>query len=176
MADNSNDLILVGVVQKPYGLLGEVKVKPETFDFERHKQLKKVYCRKRHSPEAETLTVRSTRADDRYWYLKFDDLKTPEAVAHLSGTELCVGPEDRLELPKGMVYFSDIPGMIAKDENGEQIGTIVELMETGATEYLMLRTEKGDIPVPWNDTFVKSIDTETRVIELDLSTLRGVIF
>lgn len=175
MPEIPNDLILVGMIQKPYGLLGEVKVKPETFDFERHKQLKKVYCRKRDK-EAEVLNVRATRADDWFWYLKFDDLKTPEAVAHLSGCELCVGPEERLELPQGMVYFSDIPGMIAKDENGEEVGTLLEVMETGAVEYLMLRTPKGDVPVPWNDTFVKSINTETRIVELDLSTLRGVIF
>ena len=175
MALNPNDLILVGIIQKPYGLLGEVKVKPETFDFDRHEDLKKVYCRKRHGTDVEELTVRSTRADDRYWYLKFEDLKTPEAAAHLSGCELCIGPEDRLELPKGMVYFSDIPGMTAVDEKGEQVGTFVEVMEGGAVEYLLLRTERGDIPVPWNDTFVKSINVESKIVELDLSTLRGVI-
>jgi 16S rRNA processing protein RimM len=173
MSVPASDLILVGLVQKPYGLLGEVKVRPETFDFDRHAKLKKVYCRKRHGREAEALTVKSTRADDRFWYLKFENFKTPEAVAHLSGMELCVGPEDRLELPEGMVYFSDLPGMTVRDERGETAGTVVEVMETGAQEYLLVRTQRGDVPVPWTDHFVKRIDVAAKTVELDLSSLRG---
>jgi 16S rRNA processing protein RimM len=175
MPDITKDLILIGIIQKPYGLLGEVKVKPETFDFERHAQLKRVYCRKRHGKEIEVLTVRKTRADNRFWYLQFEDIKTPEAALHLSGRELCVGPEDRLELPAGMVYFSDLPGMMALDENGEKAGMVVEVMETGAQEYLVVRTSRGDLPVPWNDQFVKRIDTVNKVVEMDLSSLRGVL-
>jgi 16S rRNA processing protein RimM len=167
------DLILVGVLQKPYGLLGEIKVKPETFDFERHARLTQVYCRKRHGKDIEMLTVRATRADDRYWYLKFEDLKTPEAVAHLSGCELCVDAKERLELPEGMVYFSDLPGMSVIDERGENAGTVIEVMETGSLEYILIRTPRGEIPVPWNDQFVKSIDAKTKIVTLDLSTLRG---
>ncbi len=167
------DLILVGTFQKPYGLLGEIKVKPETFDFERHERLKQVYCRKRHAKTAEVLTVKATRADNQFWYLKFEGLKTPEAVAHLSGCELCVDAKERLELPEGMVYFSDLPGMSVIDEKGENAGMVVEVMETGAREYLLVRTARGEIPVPWNDQFVKSIDTKAKIVELDLSTLRG---
>jgi len=173
MADIPQELILVGVLQKPYGLLGEIKVKPETFDFGRHERLKQVYSRKRHGKEVEVLTVKATRADDRFWYLKFEGLKTPEAVAHLSGCELCVDAKDRLELPEGMVYFSDLPGMSVIDERGETAGMVVEVMETGALEYLLVRTSRGEIPVPWNDTFVKRIDKAAKIVELDLSTLRG---
>ena len=175
MSKTPDDVVLVGILQKPYGLLGEIKVKPETFDFERHEQLKKVHIRKRHGEVTETLNVRSTRADDRYWYLKFEDLKTPEAVAHLSGCELCVDATDRLELPQGMVYFSDMPGLNAIDEKGEPVGVIVEVIETGASEFLTVRTGKGDILVPWNDDFVKKIDLEAKTVEVDLSMLRGVI-
>lgn len=170
------DLILVGMIQKPYGLLGEIKVKPETFDFDRHAKLKEVYCRKRHGKEAEKLTVRASRADERFWYLKFEGMKTPESIAHLSGCELSVGAEERLELPDDMVYFSDLPGMTAIDEKGETVGTVVEVMETGAQEYLQLKTSRGEVAVPWNDQFVKQIDKKARTVNLDLSTLRGVLF
>ena len=176
MSETPKELTLVGVLQKPYGLLGEIKVKPETFDFDRHKQLKQVYCRKRHGEEVETLMVRATRADNRYWYLKFEDIKTPEAAGHFSGMELCVGPEEKLELPKGMVYFSDLPGMTAIDEKGERVGTVSEVMETGAQEFLSLKTSRGEVLVPWNDQYVKKIDVETKTVELDLSMLRGILF
>src|SRR3989338_1359808 len=121
MPEIPKDLVLVGWIQKPYGLLGEVKVKPESFDFGRHSKLKQVYCLGRGGDEAEALTVRASRADARFWYLKFEQHLTPESVAYLSGRRLMVGAGDRLALPEGMVYFSDLPGLPAFDEKGEKL-------------------------------------------------------
>ena len=179
MSDSSlpADFTLVGVFLKPYGLLGEIKVRPETFDFDRYESLKRVFARDR-SGEILDLTLRASRADDKFWYLKFDGMRTPEAVAELSGRELLIDSAERLELPEGMVYFSDIPGMKAVDERGEPAGELVEVREAGPTEYLVLRPldpEKGEVLVPWNDHFVTKIDKAARVAHLDLSALRGVV-
>ena len=171
---NPEDLIRVGSILKPYGLFGELKVRPETFDFGRHALLKKIYCRK-FGGEAETYTVSSSRSDEEYWYLKIEGLRSPEAAAELSGQELLVGPEDRLELPPGLVFHSEIPGMKVRDELGNEFGTVSGVMETGATEYLLVATSKGEIPLPWNGNFVKRIDKETRIVDADLSMLRGVL-
>ena len=174
MASFPEDLILVGSILKPYGLFGEIKVRPETFDYDRHALLKKVYCRNGEG-ETERMTVSASRCDGEFWYLKFDDLKTPEAVAHLSGRQLMVTVEDRLELPAGLVYHSELPGMTVKDELGGTVGTVGGVMETGAQEYILVQTEKGEIPLPWNDRFVKRIDRETRTVDVDLSSIRGVL-
>jgi 16S rRNA processing protein RimM len=97
-------------------------------------------------------------------------------VVHLSGRQLLVSAEERLELPKGMVYFSDLPGLPVVDEKGDRLGTIVEVRETGTIEYLVIRATRGDISVPWNDHFVKRIDLESKVVELDVTSLRGILF
>lgn len=174
MAESSEDLIRVGSILKPYGLFGELKVRPETFDFERHSLLKKIYCRK-FGGEAEAYAVSTSRSDGEYWYLKIEGLRSPEAAAELSGQELLVGPEDRLELPPGLVFHSEIPGMKVRDELGNEVGTVSGVMETGATEYLLVKTAKGEIPLPWNANFVKRIDKETRIVDADLSLIRGVL-
>jgi 16S rRNA processing protein RimM len=174
------DFTLVGMLVKPYGLLGEIKVRPETFDFDRYKSLTRVFARSRsegHSGEIIDLTIRAARADGHFWYFKFDDRRTPEAVAELSGRELLIDSAERLELPEGMVYFSDIPGMQAVDERGEPAGELVEVREAGPIEYLVLRaaSTSKEVLVPWNDHFVKKIDKAARVAHLDLSALRGVV-
>ncbi len=169
------EFILVGVIQKPYGLLGELKVKPESFDFERHAKLKTVYCRNAEEI-IETHTVIATRADSRYWYLRLHNIKTPEAAAHLSGWELLLDGDERLELPEGMVYFSDLPGLTVVDELGAEVGMVLEVMETGTIEYIVVQTTKGNVSVPWKDDFVKKIDLASKTVAMDLSTLRGVLF
>jgi 16S rRNA processing protein RimM len=171
-----SDFTLVGMFQKPYGLLGEMKVRPETFDFERYKSLKRVFARGREG-EVTELAIRAARGDDRFWYFKFEGMRTPEDVAELSGRELLIDSAERLELPEGMVYFSDIPGMQAVDERGEPAGELVEVREAGPIEYLVLRaaSTSKEVLVPWNDHFVKKIDKAARVAHLDLSALRGVV-
>lgn len=174
MSNLPSDFILVGMIQKPYGLLGEVKIKPETFDFNRHETLKRVFARNREG-EVTELTVRANRADNLFWYLKFDDLRTPEAAAFLSGRELLIDAADKLELPEGMVYFSEVPGMAVVDELGNQAGEILEIRETGSIEYLIVKTASAEVPVPWNDHFVTRIDKAARVVHMDLSQLRGIL-
>jgi 16S rRNA processing protein RimM len=168
------DFILVGMIQKPYGLLGEVKIKPETFDFNRHETLKTVYARDREG-NVTPLTIRANRADNLWWYFKFDDRRTPEAAAPLSGQELLIDAAEKLELPEGMVYFSEVPGMAVVDELGNTVGEILEIRETGSTEYLIVKTGTTELPVPWTDHFVTKIDKAARIVHMDLSQLRGVL-
>ena len=175
MSNLPSDYILIGMIQKPYGLLGEVKIKPETFDFNRHESLKTVFARNREG-EITPLTVRANRADNLWWYLKFDDHRTPEAVSFLSGRELLIDAAEKLELPEGMVFFSEVPGMKVQDELGETVGEILEIRETGSTEYLIVKTATSEIPVPWTDHFVTKIDKVERIVHMDLGQLRGVIF
>lgn len=168
------NLILIGYTQKPYGLVGELKVRPASFDQERHADLARVFFRKRAGAEIEELEVRGSRSDGEFWFLKFKGLLNPEQVAHLSGGQLLIPESERLELPAGMVYISDVPGMEVIDENGESVGAVIEVLEQGAGEMLVVGTSKRDILIPWNDHFVKGIDKETRKVRVDLSALRGL--
>ncbi len=175
MKSPPDKLVLIGYTQKPYGLVGELKIRPATFDMDRHAQLTTVYFRKRDGAEAEALEVRATRADGENWYLKFKDKRTPESVAHLSGGQLLIPSEERLELPEDMVYVSDVPGMIVIDEEGKQLGKVVEVLEQGAQELIVVNTGKKDFLIPWNDHFVKRIDKAARQVLVDISALRSIL-
>jgi 16S rRNA processing protein RimM len=175
MTSPADNLVLIGYTQKPFGLLGELKIRPATFDFERHSQLSTVYFRKREGAEVEALEVRATRADSDSWFLKFKGKLTPESVAHLSGGQLLIPAEERLELPEDMVYVSDVPGMIVIDEEGKKVGKVVEVLEQGANELIVVATGKKDLMIPWNDHFVKKIDKAARQVLVDISALRGIL-
>jgi 16S rRNA processing protein RimM len=175
MSTPPDNLVLIGYTQKPYGLLGELKVTPATFDYDRHAQLSKVYFRKREGAPVEALEIRATRADGEFWFLKFKDLRTPESIAHLSGGQLLIPSEERLELPEDMVYVSDVPGMIVIDEEGKKVGKVAEVLEQGASEILVVATGKKDLLIPWNDHFVKRIDKAERQVLVDISTLRSLL-
>ena len=175
MTSSNDNLILVGYTQKPYGLFGEMKVHPASFDFDRHATLSKVFFRKRAGDKPIALEIRGSRADADHWYFKFKDLKTPESIAHLSGGQLLIPEAEKLALPEDMVYLSEVPGMQVVDENGESIGSVVEVLEQGAHELLVVATSKKEIHIPWNDHFVKKVDKVARRVDVDLSMLRGLL-
>ena len=170
-----NDFVLIGYTQKPFGLFGELKIRPETFDFNRYTSLSKVYFRKNENEEPIALEIRGSRADAESWYFKFKDYKTPEAVAPFSGGQLLIPIEDRLELPEDMVYLSEMPGMQVVDENGDSVGPLLEIIDQGANDLLIVSTPKKEIHIPWNDHFVKKVDKEKRIITVDLSILRSIL-
>lgn len=175
MPSAPENLILVGYTQKPYGLFGELKIRPATFDFDRHTDLTTVWFRKRGSDAPQPLEVRATRADGEFWFLKFKGHLTPESVAAYSGGQLLIPAEERRELPEDMVYVSDVPGMAVVDEASQPVGSVVEVLEQGATEMLVVGTGRKDILIPWNDHFVKRIDKAARVVHVDLSALRNIL-
>jgi 16S rRNA processing protein RimM len=159
MPSSPENLVLVGYTQKPYGLFGELKIRPATFDFDRHTDLSTVWFRKRDGQEAQALEVRATRADGEFWYLKFKGMLTPEAVGPFSGGQLLIPAEERRELP----------------EEAKTVGSVLEVLEQGATEMLVVATGRKDILIPWNDHFVKRIDKAARVVHVDLSALRNIL-
>jgi 16S rRNA processing protein RimM len=175
MNSPNDNLILIGYTQKPFGLFGEIKVQPATFDFDRYLTLTQVFFRKRKSEPAIPLEIRGSRADADTWYFKFKNMRTPESVAHLSGGQILIPTEERLELPDDMVYVSDLPGMLVIDENGDKVGSVVEVLEHGAQELIVVATPKKEIHIPWNDHFVKKIDKAKQLVEVDLSMLRNIL-
>jgi 16S rRNA processing protein RimM len=102
-------------------------------------------------------------------------MKTPESVAPLSGGYLFIPEAERLELPEDMVYLSDVPGMQVFDEAGAEIGAVSEVVDQGAGELLKVRVGTKEMLIPWNDHFVKSVDKAARRVNVDISTLRGLL-
>jgi 16S rRNA processing protein RimM len=174
MNSPAQNLVLIGYTQKPFGLLGELKVRPASFDMDRHSDLHTVYFKKRDQDEAEALELRGSRSDGEFWFLKFKDMRTPEEAARLSGGLLFIPVEERRELPDNMVYVSDLPGMKVVDEQGAQVGTVIDVRE-GAQDLIAVRTPRKEILIPWNDHFVRRVDKTTREVRVDLSALRDVL-
>ncbi len=171
----ANEFVLIGYFQKPFGLLGEIRVKPETFDFNRHQHLTTVYFQKGTEAAPVPLKIGATRDDGMFWYLRFEGHRTPESVSHLSGGQLLIPESERLPLPENMVYFSDMPGLKVVDETGAEIGKVREILENAASELLLVDTQKGETLIPWNEHFVKKIDLPSQVVHVDMTQLRELL-
>ena len=69
-------------------------------------------------------------------------------------------------------YWVDLIGLAVENEAGEAFGTIDGLMETGAHQNLLVRTEGSDGKtverlIPFVDAFVKTVDLAGRRVVVD---------
>jgi 16S rRNA processing protein RimM len=66
-------------------------------------------------------------------------------------------------------YWSDLIGMSVVNEANEQLGTVSNLLETGANDVLSVKGESGEILIPFVDAVIKQVDAANRTIRVDWS-------
>ena len=151
----------VGVIASTHGLQGEVNVFPTTQDPERFKKLKKVTLHTQKG-EAIDLDVVSARFFKKFVIVKFKQFNNINEVEKFRGCELTIDRKDAMKLEKGEYYCADLIGLKIVDEDGEELGTLTEILQTGANDvYEMTRKDSEEkIYIPAIKECVKSINLD----------------
>ena len=137
----------VGVIASTHGLRGEVKVFPTTDDPGRFLDLDEVIL---DAPQGERiLRIRSVKFFKKFVILGFQGLDRIEDVERLRGCPLVVDRKDALPLEEGEYYVADLIGLPVRTEDGTQIGTLREVIRTGANDvYAVAREGMKDLLLP----------------------------
>ena len=83
--------------------------------------------------------------------------------------DLYLSKEDLPESDEDEFYYSDLNGLHAIDQNGEDLGKVSDILETGAT-HPILRISKGSqsFMVPFADALVEEVDLEAGQIVIHM--------
>lgn len=158
------DEVLIGEVLRPHGLHGEVKVYPITHDPHRFQKLKTVSLM--DGAVRRLLPVRSVRVEPDFVYLAFDGIDSVEEAAKLRGWRIGI---DRSEIPplaEGWYYF-ELEGMKVYQRDVD-LGTLVQILETGANDVYVVKGDKGEFCVPALKSVVKKVDVPGRRMDVEL--------
>jgi 16S rRNA processing protein RimM len=106
--------------------------------------------------------------------ITFDEYSDPEAAGALRNELLYVRSEDIPHLPEGEYYHHQILGLRVVGENGEGLGTVVDILETGANDVCVVRQESGvEFLLPIVASTVLEIDLDGGFMRVHL--LEGLI-
>jgi 16S rRNA processing protein RimM len=150
-------LLVIGEVLRPQGVKGEVRVRMLTDFPERFRVLKRVYLGQTLKP----VIVEGVRFHHGYALLKFadyDDRTTADSLRHLL---VQIPVEEAMPLEEDEYYLYQIVGLAAWTEQGEYLGRVREVLNTGANDVYVIRGPKGDILLPAIDDVVREVDLET---------------
>jgi len=165
----SEELVAIAKTAKTRGLRGEIVADILTDFPERFENLKRVFAVK---PGGERTELKL----ERFWFqkdrivLKFAGLDTIEAAEPFVNCEICVPEGEAVELEEGEFFDWQLEGCAVETIEGDRIGIVRELMRTGGTEVLVVDSaeEKRDYLIPFANEICVEVDTEKRLIRVDL--------
>lgn len=153
------DLLQVGVITTTHGIRGEVKVYPTTDDAQRFDYLKSVLLDT--GKELCELEIERVKYFKQYVILKFRDVDNINDIEPYKGKSLYVTREFAVPLEDNEYYIADLIGMEVSLEDGTFFGTLKDVMETGANDVYIIKTEdKGEVLVPAIKDCIKEVDVE----------------
>lgn len=151
------DLFQVGAVTSTHGLRGELKVYPTTDEPARYEKLKEVIVDT--GKEQETLKIERVKFFKQLVILKFVGRNDINEVEKYKGARLYVTRENALELGEDEYYFADLAGLCVETEEGEVLGTVKDILQTGANDvYVIGREGKKDLLIPAIKDCIKQVD------------------
>lgn len=162
--------LLVGVVRRPHGVKGEVLMGVMTDFPERIKPGAVLYLREGEEP----VTILTVRKHNKGLLLRFKEYPNREDVENLRNLNVFVRADDRPKLPKGEHYWHEMIGMAVVTDAGESLGVLVDLIETGANNVYVVRTEGGkEVLLPVINEVILKIDLKKKQMTVHL--LEGLV-
>jgi 16S rRNA processing protein RimM len=117
------------------------------------------------------LTIERRGGTDERPILRLAGIEDRDAVTALRGLEIEVSVEQAPTLGRGEWWAHQLEGCLVADGEHE-IGTVARLIELPSCEALEVRREQGEaLLVPMVKDAIRSVDVETKRIEVDLAFL-----
>ena len=149
----------VGVISSTHGLKGEVKVFPTTDDPERFRKLKKVYLDtgKDYMP----LKVTGIKFFKNQVILKFQEFQDNNEIEKYRGKDLLIDREQAVPLAENENFIVDLIDMDVYDEEEKRLGTLTDVLQTGANDVYVIETDEGkEILLPAIPSCILDVDVE----------------
>ncbi len=155
--------LAVGIVRTSHGVRGYVKVKSFSGETAHLLKLRSVRLVKGNKEKDYVVAEAAPFSDGVL--LKFAGIDSPEDAKQLAGYEIWAEREDAAPLEEGEYYTADLHGCGLFLE-GERVGTVTGMTESGLYDLLIVRTEKGERLVPFDGRCIGKVATEEGYIEL----------
>lgn len=157
------DYFRIGVITKPHGVLGEMKVYPVTDDIKRFRGMKEILMGPPEGMKGDLSTERieGVRFQNNMVLLKLSGISSPEEARKLSRYQLYVKREDAIALLENEYYVPDLIGLDVISDKGEKLGVLTDVLNTAANDVYVVKGER-EILIPAVKEYVLSIDLSKR--------------
>ena len=139
--ENMEQILRVGVISSTHGIRGEVKVYPTTDDPERFLDLDEVILDT--GREHKILEIEGVKFFKNQVILKFKGYDNINDIEKYLKKDLLVDREHAVELGENENFIADLIDMEVVTDEGKVLGTLTDVIETGANDVYAVKTPEG---------------------------------
>ena len=158
------DYIKVGKIVNTHGVKGCMKVLALTDDLERFEELDYVY----------TEIDNKKRKIEAVWYrkgmvyLELEGINNMDDAIKLKETFVSIEENQLKELPKDTYYIFELEGLEVYSTEGEYIGKIKEVFQTGANDVYEVINKANTYYIPAIKDVVKEVNIEDKKVIINV--------
>jgi 16S rRNA processing protein RimM len=167
MADNT---VILGNITGVQGVRGWLKVFSDTRPLENIFQYKS-WQLKSNSGECISRDIVDYKHQGKKLLVKMQGVDDRTTAQGLVGLEVFIN-RDQLPALTNEYYWRDLIGLAVNDTHGTKLGDIIDLMETGSNDVLLLKDSNGkSLAIPWLSDVVIEVDIERSLLVVDWEPL-----
>ncbi|NLJ58580.1 MAG: ribosome maturation factor RimM [Tissierellia bacterium] len=163
------DYIKVGKIVNTHGVKGGLKCMPMTDYMERFEELKYVFTEKDHKK----------REINKVWYhkgmvyLQLENINDMNTAQLFKDTYISILEDQLRELPEDSYYLFDLEGMEVYSNQGDYIGKITEIYQTGANDVYQLKNKGKSYLIPAVKEVVKEVNVRDK--KMIINVIEGLL-
>jgi 16S rRNA processing protein RimM len=167
-SDEASSMVIMGRVASAHGIRGWIKIQPFTEYIDSLMDYPSWWIGQEHGPWRE-VEVKQCEVHNKTLAAQLPDCPDRTAAEKLKGLLIAVPRSSLPEQDDDEYYWSDLIGLAVVNEAGEALGTVANLLETGANDVLSVKGDSGEILIPFVASAIKQVDVKNKIIRVDWS-------
>ena len=166
MSQHDDDLICVGHILGSQGVKGWVRVFSNTSPRENIVSYSPWFIEQGNVQQA---TAVQGRRQGKNVLARLEGVEDRTQADELTGCRIFIDPQLLPRLEAGEYYWSDLVGLAVETVQGEPLGVIASMMETGADDVMVLSGERERLIPFVIDQIVTEVDLDKQRLVVDWS-------
>lgn len=162
----------IGQIVNTSGLKGVLKIKPFTDDIKKFSNLKTIYIKTKN--DLTEFKIEQVRYVKNMVMLKLAGIDTVEEAEKYRNLYIRILRDEEEKLEEGSYYVVDILGCKVNTDINQELGTVVDIFQTGSNDVYVVKDEQGkQILLPAIKDVIKNVDVKNKIITVHL--LEGLV-
>ena len=159
------EFLRIGVVTSPHGVRGEVRVYPTTDEISRFSEVGTLLLEKEGVRSLRT--IESVKQLKGMVALKLSGIDSVEEAETIRNADLLIRRDQSSPLKEGQYFIGDLLDLLAVREDGTEVGTVEDVLKTGANSVLVIKKKDGkELLLPVNPDCVLSVDSDEGIMTI----------
>ena len=166
------DYLMIGTVLKPQGIRGECKIRSWAADINLFDTWSELYLKT--SDGFQPVRLQVTRIQDDFVFAHLNDSASANDAEKYRGTDLYIDRAHAAPAEEGSTLIADLIGCTARDEEGNEIGILTDVLQYGTVDTWVFKTKTGSLMAPALLSVFPTVDIVNKAIRVTRENLEEV--